>query len=63
MNKEEEKLERALIKRDIYTGDFGDLADAYGLYCYPESVLSKLKSYERKIKKLEKQKVTAQPSK
>ena len=47
-----EKLERALIKRGISTGDFGDLADAYGLYCYPESVLKKLKSYEMKIKKL-----------
>jgi len=42
------KLENALNKLGVSTGDFGDLSGGYGLFCYPEDVLKALKNQYRK---------------
>ena len=38
--KEDKIMENKLSKLGIACGDFGDLVDAYGLYCIPECVLN-----------------------
>lgn len=48
MDKQKKILENKLNKLGVSAGDFGDLADAYGLFCYPDSVLKALRNQYKK---------------